>query len=306
MVFDEAEQHRDALTTEIGENNGDLLSRFPVETYIRYMEQYPAAVNYKYRSPEVEAYCRQIIEIGGEALLETYHKLLTASLIALVPGKPLFSRLPEDIRDICILNFTRILKTIKGRAKKGLCLYSSEKFVKNLGVCRLHIIPLGAQKVYSGTMSHGIIVRDGVGQFLKALKMVLFETCGFKPIYRMHTDSRDRDLMKEFNPEGWERFFRRTAELLKLHPEIKGVCGSSWFFDPVVMEISPELAYLRETTERIGARIFYQGSTEGAVKDALFMSAQRQKLYEEGKYQPKIYTMVLPRKKLIKWHDETK
>lgn len=246
--------------------------------------------------------CTGIGNMAGTAELERYHRLVLVELIHRARERPELDRLPLDLQEIFHINFDRILKKIEsGRVKDGYYLYSEDKFNKDLSICRLKMIPLGAQKVYAGRMSRSFLFRGGPGQFFKGLKMILFDTCGFTPVYRMHTDSRDRDLMKEFNPDGWLRFFQRTAALLKVNPHVKGLCGSSWFFDPALKDISPEITYIRDLALQCGARIYNQGTNEGAVKDATFMNRNRMELYKEGKYLPKNFLMVLPRNILINW-----
>jgi len=291
----------DRLTSEIDSTGEELLTHFPVERYIDHLEHYPPTAHYRYVGPHVRSYCDRIIRESGEKVMESYHQLVLATLVSRAPHRPELLKLPEDIQQLYRLNFTRILEQIEGgRSTEGYYLYPGDKFCKDLGICRTTMIPLGAQKVYPGRMPRGFLLKKGLRQFLRSLYLLLFETRGFKPVYRMHMDSRDRDLMKEFNPEGWKRFYDRTAKLLEMNENIKGICGSSWFFDPVLKEISPELSYLRELAEERGARFFNLGPSEGDVKDATFMSPKRIKLHKEGKYTPVGYMMVLPRKQLLK------
>ncbi|MCP4150477.1 MAG: hypothetical protein GY757_22205 [bacterium] len=305
MVFDRAEKVRALLVDELNAENSELLTQLPVETYIHLLEQYPKASHYKHISPEIDEFCKKIIRFSSEKTLETYHRLVLAVLIVSAQNHPKLKNLPDEFQQLFQFNFKRIVKKLESRrAKAGYYLYTEDKFDKDLGVCRLNIIPAGAQKVYPCRMSRRFLLKGGLKQFVQGSKMVLLETGGFEPIYKMHTDSRDKDLMKEFNPEGWLNFFKRVAKLLEVNTNIIGLCGSSWFFDPKISEISPELKYLRETTEKIGAHIFKQGTSEGAVRDATFMSPYRIKLHEDGKYIPTSYLMVLPRKTLIKWFEE--
>ncbi len=292
------------LKAAINRGSEGLLAQFPVERYIEYLEHYPSAVHYRYVSPRVGEYCGGIIGKSGEKVMELYHQLMLAALVVRAPRQPELLKLPEDIQGLYRVNFERILKQIDGgRAKEGYYLYPGDKFCKDLCICRLVMTPAGAQKVYPGRMPRGFIFKSGPGQFLRGLYLLLFETRGFKPVYRMHMDSRDRELMKEFNPDGWKRFFERAAELMKINKNIKGLCGSSWFFDPVLKEISPELSYLREVAEERGARFFSLGPSEADVKDATFMSPKRIRLHKEGKYMPVGYMMVIPRKQLLKTNE---
>lgn len=305
MVFERAKKLVDRLTDSINAMDLGILEQFPVREYIDSLEQYPVTAHYKYVSPHVESLCAGIIEMSDKRVMELYHQLVMATLLVKARDLPGLLNSPGDVRELFRMNFDRILRMIEGgRAKPGYFLYPGDKFTKDLGICRLSMIPLGAQKVYTGRMSRGFLFKGGWSQFWRGLRLILLETKGFQPIYRMHTDSRDRDLMKEFNADGWLRFYRRTAELLKINPKIKGVCGTSWFFDPIIKEISPELAYLREIALKSGARIFRTATTEGTINDALFMAPKRMKLHKEGKYRPRAFIMVFPRKQLLKWARE--
>lgn len=302
MVYERAKTLIDELTKRIGVGGSGVLKRFPPMDYIGRLDNYPAGAHYKYVSLEVKTLCTEITGAAGEPVLELYHQLVMAMLVLRAKDSARLNELPPAVREMFEINFDRILKQIEGgRAKPGYYLYSGDKFNKDMGMCRLTMIPAGAQKVYVGRLSRGFLFRGGIGQFFKGLFMVLFQTGGFQPVYRMHTDSRDRHLMKEFNPEGWVRFYKHTAALMKTDTHIKAVCGTSWFFDPAIETISPELAYLRETALAAGAKIFCAGTHDGAVRDATFMAPKRIKLYKEGKYHPKAYIMIFSRKKLLKW-----
>ena len=155
------------------------------------------------------------------------------------------------------------------RTKKGFFLYSEEKFNKFM----LEVCP-------------------------KSFYLIL-KTGGRKPFFKMHTDSTDRHLMKEFNPDGLDDFFKRIEILMKRQTQVKGICGSSWFFDPALKEISPELSYIREISESYGASFFDLGSNKGIIKDAIFMSPKRIKLYKQGEYMPNAFLMLITRKDLL-------
>lgn len=114
----------------------------------------------------------------------------------------------------------------------------------------------------------------------------------------MHTDSNDPHLMADFNQEGWIRFYKRVSDMLEIYPHVKGVFGSSWFFDPILEDISPRLVYLRIIVTDNGGKLFHIGSNDQSIKDATQKSQIRRKLCQEGKYIP---TSIWPRKNLIAW-----
>ncbi len=120
----------------------------------------------------------------------------------------------------------------------------------------------------------------------------------------MHTDSNDPELLSEFNEIGWQEFYIRVAELMKINTSIKGIYGGSWFFDPDLEEISPRLSYLRKIPIENGGRFFYTGSNEHDIKLSTLKSKTRKKLYQEGKYLPKSYLLIWSRTKLLAWADK--
>ena len=106
--------------------------------------------------------------------------------------------------------------------------------------------------------------------------------------------------MAEFNSEGWVRFWRRTAGLLRRN-SVKGVIGNSWFYDPSLDKISPHLTYLRSLVMKHGGFSFRAGTRPGTVDSATRTSKTRRHFYETGKYVPVDYTVVWLRKDILAW-----
>jgi hypothetical protein len=116
--------------------------------------------------------------------------------------------------------------------------------------------------------------------------------------YNTHLDPREMD---EFGEAGWTASFCRIAETLQLNRHICGAAGVSWFYDPAVERISPELAYLRRNQIENGAFSLGLGEAPQHTKNALHASRPRQLLYAEGKYAPVGFLMAWPRRPLIAW-----
>lgn len=120
--------------------------------------------------------------------------------------------------------------------------------------------------------------------------------------FRMHTNS---EYLDEFNVSGWGSFYNRTAELLRNHPSVRGVVGTSWFFDPMIAEISPRLAYLSEIPLSGGAHRLMGSSARLDVERATQTSPTRKKLYDQGLYNPRSFTIAWGRESLINWASES-
>lgn len=119
-----------------------------------------------------------------------------------------------------------------------------------------------------------------------------------RPFLQIHTEARD---LSRFCPAGWDQTYLYAADLLDRFPEYGGLLNSSWFFDPVVAEISPRLAYLQERHLEGGAIRIRLGTSPLQVQSATAKSETRLALYREGRYEPTCYAFFWPRKEIISW-----
>jgi hypothetical protein len=143
---------------------------------------------------------------------------------------------------------------------------------------------------------------QGLKENLRCLSFVMFRLGGLGPLFRMHLDSRH---LEDFNPTGRNRCFARIADLLEAMPEVRGLVGTSWFYDPQLEKISPNLQYLRTVPMEGGAFLRIDGPGEIHTQRATARSQTRRRLYEEGRYSPVCATLVWPRKDLVSWSKAT-
>ena len=111
--------------------------------------------------------------------------------------------------------------------------------------------------------------------------------------------------LDEYEREGRARAFRLMAELLEANPDYHGVLAAPWMYDPVVAEISPHLAYVREQVLEGGATLFPLGSSDAVIAHAIATSRTRRRLYEEGRYMPTAYVYLWRRHDLVAWSRRT-
>jgi hypothetical protein len=214
-------------------------------------------------------------------------------------------KIPEEVKLFYYINFKRILGEIKTESYKRPFLYSNDKFCKDIAVCSMRLIPVGARKIHLSILPKRFLFQKGISQLYKGLAYIIFELKGLKPLFEMHTDSKDPHLLKEFNENGWKKSYFRIAELLETHTKVKGVFASSWFYDPQIEHISPKLSYCRKIATQNGGKVFYLGSDHQAIKDSTLKSKTRKKLYENRKYMPTRYLLIWSRNKLIDWSKRT-
>jgi hypothetical protein len=175
-----------------------------------------------------------------------------------------------------------------------------DRFAKDFAVARLKLVCCGPELVdLHGGVPRRSLFHPPRRQVLGRLMFMWFAAGGFYPFLESHLDRR---LVREFSPEGYEAFYRRLEGLLAIRPELKGYVGpGAWFLDPAVSAISPELGHLVEVPVAHGARVFPVETSEAAVQDALRMSPARRQAHEAGRYTPRAYMLVWPRKSLLAW-----
>lgn len=290
---------RKRLVDDLSQQTKKFSQRYPISDYIQDLQSLDPFAGYRRLPPQVKDRCRRIVDEFGPESLEHYHRLLLATLLDSIATRLSLLKIPADLSAQTMEFANRILGDVES-PRRGYFRHENERFAKDLAVCRLKLLVCGPEVVDL----HSGFPRSFLGvpprkQFLGRLLFFAHSTRGFRPFYETHMDRR---LIKSFSPEGYARCYQSLAELLTLNPEVKGVMfGASWFVDPKLDEISPELSYLRTVPTENGARLFPSPTTERALRDAIRLSPIRQQLYNEGKYTPQSYIIVWPRQSLIDW-----
>jgi hypothetical protein len=146
-----------------------------------------------------------------------------------------------------------------------------------------------------GGIPRRLVLRQGLRRGARLLAVVL-RAGGFAPFFTQHLVSH---RMRRFTPAEREAFLHRVGALLRLRPRIRGLLSTSWYNDPTVARISPQLAYLREGFERFGISVFPIGTGPDIVQDATAFSFERRRLFESGRYVPTAYLGVALRHQLL-------
>ena len=290
---------RRRLQEAINSVDPQLLITHPVESYVQRLDLYEKQQGYHFVPAEIGRQCEMIGAKSGLRTLEFYHKLLLVSLIESYDERQKRCRIPHSIKQIIPPEFDRILTAME-QAEDGFYLHGNDLFAKDLGLCRLKLLPCGSEVVdlWSG-IPRSTLLRGNVSQ-LVWVAMFLSRLGGFKPFYESHWDRR---LVRRFTAKEYDLCYVRIADLLRLNPDVKGMFGSSWWFDPQLKDIAPELLFLRRTPVENGARIFQLGPDAGAIRDAVQFSKKRKALYESGKFTPCRYMLVWARADMLTWAD---
>ena len=117
----------------------------------------------------------------------------------------------------------------------------------------------------------------------------------------LHVDVRD---LEDFNLEGFLRCYHRLAALMRARPDLAGVFGASWLYDPELAHVSPGLAYVRRTAEDGGGRLLRLKVDPIQTAHAIARSPSRRKLVQSGAYRPVCYGMYWRREALLAWAEQ--
>jgi hypothetical protein len=173
----------------------------------------------------------------------------------------------------------------------------NDLLIKDLAVCLGQMFPAGARLIdLRSGLPRKVLARQGAS--LPSVLRFLHMAGGFRPWFETHVDPRD---LSQFNEGGLRQMYLRVAALLEVNPQVHGVFGGSWFYDPVLATISPHLAYLQQIPRQHGARLLRAVTTAGMARSALAKSRRRREAYERGLYRPQCYFLVWPRSALLQW-----
>jgi hypothetical protein len=205
-------------------------------------------------------------------------------------------QLPTSVMELYPEFFGRLSRFIAEGADK---FYDDDYYAKDVRYALGLTVPCGALQIdLCYRIGPRLLLRDAIALARLGPSVAYISSGPWRRWYNDHLDSR---ALKEFNPKGWTSCFARIAEILELNPKVAGVTGVSWFYDPKVAEISPRLGYVRLTPERHGAFLANMGTAPHHVANAIYKSATRRRLYEEGSYVPTCYLIAWPRRMLIRW-----
>lgn len=241
---------------------------------------------------------RQIRQQFGAAGVSQFNQALLCELIATADDRLASENLPGCIVQEYVDAFARVLDKLED-GNEAYDDSNDETFLKDLGICSQTMIPAGYLVM---DISNGIVrelfYSGGLRQFFRFtfLYVIRYRRSGPFLFTHYHGDHREK-----FNPEGRAKTFWTIAQLMKRRAEFKAVVGTSWYLDPAVAKISPHLAYIRSLPGQNGAYFF---RNKPKVHYGALASKTRRRLYDEGKYKPRPYTMVWPREKIIAWADQ--
>jgi hypothetical protein len=285
------------LLANTKKRHASVFEKFDVRAAIDELDRARPQTSYHFIPPTVKALWNRVEQRFGSAGFAAFQCLTMLELIDQFSVRARDKRYTDAVLSKFTSSFDRIIRAIADADRTGVYRSANDDLLlKDLAICRQSMFPAGAQIVEPHSAFHRVLLfRGGLGQFA-AVAALLRECGGNKPFYQIHTHLSD---LSEFNPDGWDRCYLMLADMLCMNPEIRGMWGGSWFYDPALEHISPNLTYLRERPQKNGAVVVY--SHVDMDGGALSRSKTRRELFEAGRYVPKSYALVWPREKMLAW-----
>lgn len=288
------------LAKELESIHSDILCKFPISDYLCDVKShlgYGRLSRLRRKSAPRRVF-RKIISEYDAPVVSLYLKLAISCAITESLELLKQKNLPCDIVHLYHEWFEKVLDEFSTHPD-DYYHHGCYSYVMDVKVCTLTDIPVGGAWLVKITrVGLRPFIHGGFRQCLDYLQFLAFKAGGFKPFCVIHTVPR---FLCRFNREEMDLSYLRIAEYMKLYPHIKGVYRRSWFLDPKLDTISPELAYLRQVPQQNGAKVFNAGSKKRDIKHATSMSLVRKKLYAQGKYLPTGHAYVWPRKEFLEW-----
>jgi hypothetical protein len=280
----------------MSEHKDDVLC-YPLSMYFSTLKELVPHVSYKFNNEKISEIKKKIIEETSESHINKYHKYLLIYII----NENIYTLSALDICDTVLslyfYEFKRIISECSSNSD-SFYDYSNDLFCKDLAIATLQMFPAGVLKAeyLSGVPRRCMLSNRGMDVF--KWYRLLRQVKNFYPYYEIHLDVRYRE---KFSPEGWDAALRIVGDMLVLNPNIKGITGASWFFDPQIATVTPRLKYLRMLIEEHGGYFFKYKKDEHTAMLATLSSKNRRNLYESGAYSPASYFMVWPRQDVLSW-----
>jgi hypothetical protein len=273
-----------------------VLNDHPLAQTLANYRTYDALTGYSQLRPRLSELCATLVPRYGEQLTLRYGLALLAALIEDHPRRWPDGKLDAQLEPCFIDSYHRILTAVARGGATSL-MPDTDAFAKELAICLHRLIPAGGQLVDpGGAFPRRLLIRRPTRDTLAAARYLLLNAGGFTPFAIFHTSLFQRHW---FTPAGWEFTFRCLPAVFRSYPHLKGLLASSWFYDPLMRDISPELNFVREIPQRWGAVFVYVGPEPGADSDALLLSKYRRELFEAGKYTPQKYAFVVSKKDVL-------
>ena len=234
----------------------------------------------------------------GPALTDDHRRALIAHWALEMPGRIATADLPRASLEL----YPEWIGRLADFLTAAVDPYDRDFWAKDVRISLVLSVPGARTQMIdlSSPMGPGQVLRHAREGWGWSVIPSYIAAQSWKPWLEVHTESRE---LSDFNEAGWDRAWATAAEICKRRPQMAGMLGSSWFYDPPLEQISPRLAYLRVNPLKHGAFLLHQGPGEIHTQRAATSSPTRAALIEKGEYTARSWIVAWPRAALIRWAD---
>jgi hypothetical protein len=206
-------------------------------SYCHSIRSCPADWAYNRFSQEVVQRRDALRSEGGVALVAAFHRL---AILRLVPEswrelqkQPHLAPVLEWFEDAV----AQMMTELDAKPDADLDL-PADPFARDLAVAAQRAWPLGAALVEPRLrLPRRWMTQGGPRTLVRGIGL-LARLGGTFPLYQKHATTRH---LSEFTEPGWEACYRRIAQIMRREPEVRGLMGGAWVFDPELERVSPRL-----------------------------------------------------------------
>lgn len=263
------------------------LDAVPAMDMIEALDACPPTPRLVFTNPRVCELIDRVRRMGGDRWFDKYVRIVLVHLLVRMLARPPAHRVPASI--------DALLRDDLGRIVRGAYeiddaeLYELDgDLILDLGICSGTILPLGVLFAHVGFTMRTVVL-DAAG-------------LGHLPAHPWISTHLRQSRRPPLNSESRSATYVLAGHFMAENPEYQGLFGLTWWADPVVAEISPHLSWIKRQHEAIGAHVFAMDTTDDAtITHATSTSRTRRRMYEEGRYTPTDYGLVIQRGDLIRW-----
>lgn len=247
------------------------------------------------KQEELQALSQNLEDKCGKDIRVCFYQIFVGRMYLENVDKIGDQRFPRKVGQFVQEDFLRAIKIAREGKARSLTP-NNYIFFSYLEVLTFQRFPLGNHSAVIAGFPRSIVAKQSPFEMLRFF-LLLCLCKGNEPFYELHYNPH---RMRLFSPEGWQNVLANGAKLLVINPDVKGIFGATWLFDPALKGISPELSYLREQIIHAGGSFFFNGRRKNDRQNAFAMSKVRRNAFEEGRYDPTSYLAIIPRKALLK------